>query len=120
MKNLIKLLLVLFFALPVLITSCDKDEDLSELVGTWEYSVIEQGFSLSISITFNSDNTGKTLISTTFEGETESESGNFTWSTADDILSVTQDGETTSVKYSISGNKLTITEDGEDMVFTRK
>jgi len=120
MKELIKLSLVLFFILPILITSCDKDEDLSELVGTWEYTEIEQGFALSVSITFNSDNTGKTLLTMTFEGETETESGNFTWSTEGDILSVTEDGETTSVKYSISGNKLTITEDGEVMVFTRK
>ena len=120
MKTLIKLSFVLFFALPILITSCDKDEELSGLVGTWEYSDSEEGVSLSVSITFNSDNTGKMLLTMTYDGDTETESGNFTWSTDGDILSITEDGETTSVKYSISGNKLTITEDGEDMVFTRK
>jgi hypothetical protein len=119
MKKLIKLSLLLCFVLPILITSCDKDE-LSDLVGTWEYSDTEQGVTLSISITFNSDNTGKMLLTMTFAGETETESGNFTWSTEGDILSITTEDETTSVKYSISGNKLTITEDGEDMVFTRK
>ena len=119
MKKLIKLSLTLFFILPILITSCDKDE-LSDLVGTWEYSDNEQGVTLSISITFNSDNTGKMLLTMTFGGETETESGNFTWSTKGDILSITEDGETNSVTYSISGNKLTITEDDEVMVFTRK
>jgi hypothetical protein len=30
------------------------------------------------------------------------------------------DGESSEVTYSISGNKLTITEDGETLVFTKK
>ena len=120
MKNLIKLSLVLFFALPVLTTSCDKDEELSELVGTWEYSESAGGFTLTTSITFNSDKTGKMLMISSFNGENETLSSNFTWSTQGDILSTTAEGETTSVKYSISGNKLTITDDGEISIFTRK
>lgn len=120
MKKSIFIIILLTGITFLVISSCDKDDELSELVGTWEYSVTEQGVALSISITFKSDNTGKMLLTMTFGGETETESGNFTWNTAGDILSITEDGETTSVKYSISGNKLTITEDGEDMVFTRK
>ena len=120
MKNLIKLSLVLFFALPVLTTSCDKDEELSELVGTWEYSESAYGFTLTTSITFNSNKTGKMLMISSFNGENETLSSNFTWSTQGDILSTTAEGETISVKYSISGNKLTITDDDEISIFTRK
>lgn len=120
MKTLIKLSFVLFLALPLLFTSCEKDEEIHELVGTWEYSESEQDLTLSLSITFHSDNTGKMTLIVTFEGETETESGDFTWSTQGDTLNITEDGETDSIKYSISGNKLTITEDGEDLVFTRK
>lgn len=120
MKKSFFLIILLTGITFLVISSCDKDEELSELVGTWEYSDNEQGLTLSISITFNSDNTGKMSLKMTFNGETETESGNFTWSNEGNILSITEDGETTSVKYSISGNKLTITEDGEDMVFTRK
>ena len=76
---------------------------------------------LSVSIIFKSDNTDTMSVTMTFEGETDTESGNFTWSADGDTLTISEDGETESLKYSISGNKLTITPDGEDsMVLTRK
>ncbi len=119
MKPLIKFLFMLFLALPLLFTFCGKDE-IHELVGTWEYSGSSEGMAISISITFNSDNTGERSFTWTFEGETETESDNFTWSTDGNTLTITEKGETFSLKYNISGNKLTIEMDGEETVLTRK
>lgn len=124
MKNLMKLFLMLLLVTPVVLTSCDdEDDNKHELVGTWKYTMEESGYTMTVEVTFNSDNTGTSVTKTTFMGETSTETSEFTWSVDGNKLTTTEDEETETVTYSISGNKLTITaeEDGEttEIVYTK-
>ncbi|MFO7719085.1 MAG: lipocalin family protein [Gillisia sp.] len=127
MKNF-KYLFVLFFAV-MLSVSCNSDDDSSRdlndsaLVGTWGITEIDEALDIEIEvlITFNANNSGRIVSSVTFEGETETETENFTWSTSGNKLTITSSGETEVVTYSINGNELTITDlDGEVVVFTKQ
>lgn len=109
--------LVLLFSF---FTSCNDEETPDPLVGVWELSEVEDGITMTITLTFNSDNTGSVKVMVIIEGISESDTENFTYSTAANILTMTMGGESSEVTYSISGNKLTITEDGETLVFTKK
>lgn len=101
--------------------SCDKEEDeIENLVGTWELSEVVEGFSMTITVTFNSDQTGSSSTVYMEDGETESETGNFTYSIDGSTITIVTDEESSIITYSISGNKLTITDDGDLMVFTKK
>jgi hypothetical protein len=125
MKN-IKYLFVVFLSV-LLSVSCNNDDDNtndlndSALIGSWDFTEIEEGEELYINLTFNSNNTGTLVIKITFEGDTETESENFTWSTTGNKLTFKSSSEPPSViTYSISGNKLTMTdEDGFVTVLTR-
>jgi hypothetical protein len=122
----IKYLFVMVFAV-MLSVSCNSDDDSSSvvndpaLVGTWETTGAEEGFEIEVDVTFKANNTGTTTVSTTFEGETFSESDNFTWSTNGNKLTIVSGGETDVITYSISGNELTTTdESGDVVVFTKQ
>ena len=120
MKN-IKYLFVMFFAV-VLSVSCSGDDDSSSdtsanaLLGTWETIDVQEGIEYDITITFNANNSGTTIMTSTFEGVTKTESDTFTWSTDGNKLTINGDVGT----YSISGNKLTLNSGGEVYVFTKQ
>jgi len=114
----IKYLFVMFFAV-MLSVSCSKDDsssDSSALVGSWETTNIQEGIEYNITITFNANNSGTTIMTSTFDGFTKTESDAFTWSTDGNKLTINSDVGT----YSISGNKLTMNSEGEEMVFTKQ
>ena len=111
----------ILLALALLATSCNKDDDVDDpLVGTWEFTESLEWFSMTVTMTFNADKTGISKMVTVIDGETESVTTNFTYSTEGSKLTLTANGETAVLTYSISGNKLTLTEDGENIVYTRK
>lgn len=118
MKKILIVALLLF----VNLISCSKDdEDISNhpLVGIWEYSVTEQGMFIQQVFNFNVNKTGVMSITLTFEGITETETENFTWSTNNNKLTLFIGDDSEVVNYVISGNKLSITFDGVTIVFTR-
>ena len=103
--------------------SCDKNKEentINLIVGTWEYEESSEGFSMTVTLTFNSDNTGVSKIEIVYDGIPDTETSNFTYQISGNKLTVNEDGDISEVTYSISGDKLTITEDGYDMVFTKK
>ena len=113
--------MIMFVALTAAI-SCtdDSDADTNPIVGTWTVSESEAGFSVSISATFEENNKGTMLATVGFGGESATENSSFTWSTDGDQLTMVIDGETEVSTYSISGNKLTITDsEGSITILTR-
>lgn len=121
MKNL-KYLLLLCMTISLTV-SCSSDDDNNDapdsvhpLVGTWESSFSEDGISVSIEVTFNANNTGVMTSSATFNGFTESESENFTWSTDGNKLYMFDEEAT----YFINGDVLTINNEDGGLVLTRK
>ena len=131
MKKL-KYLFVMFVAVMVSV-SCNNDDDDgfdggfddnfgdSALVGTWMMTEFDDGVELTEAATFNENLTGTLVSSSTFEGETVSVSESFTWSTDGNKLRLIFDGESEILKYSISGDNLTITtDDGETIGFTKQ
>ena len=122
MKNL-KYVLIMFVALTATIACSDDgdDGDVNPIVGTWEISESEAGFSVSISATFKENKSGTMVATVAFGGESETENSSFTWSTSGNQLTMVIDGETEVSTYSISGNKLTITDsEGTVLVLTRE
>jgi len=116
----VKYLFVMVFAV-VLSVSCSSDDDSSSsnssnLVGSWETSNMQEGIEYNITITFNANNSGTTIMTSTFDGITKTESDAFTWSTDGNKLTINSDVGI----YSISGNKLTMNSEGEEMVFTKQ
>ena len=99
----------------------EKDGGNSSLIGSWEVSESEDGIELNITATFNKNLSGTIVYAFTVEGETETETENFTWSTDGNKLTLVISGETEVSTYSISGDKLTITDsEGFSTVLTRK
>ena len=121
MKNF-KYVLVMFLAMTAMVScSDDSEDDANPIVGTWVLSESEAGFEISIEATFNENNKGTMLSTVSFAGESASENSTFTWSTDGDQLTMVIEGETEVSTYSISGNKLTITdEEGFNTVLTRQ
>jgi len=108
----------------VTLVSCSKDDDenvVNPLIGTWENSLTYDGVIFKNVYTFNANNTGVLSIIVSFQGEDpETYTENFNWSiNNNNNLTLLIGGEMEVVNYSISGNKLTITFDGETIVFTR-
>lgn len=95
------------------LVSCSKDDDTNPLVGTWVNSYTIYGVVYLDEITFKSDNTG--IVSNKEDG-IQVDIFSFTWSTNNNILTVSYEGDMQTTVYAISGNKLTL--DGE--VYTRK
>jgi hypothetical protein len=99
----------------------EKDGVDSSLIGSWEVSELVEGFEINITATFNKNLSGTIVSVVSFEGETETETENFTWSTDGNKLTLVNSGDTEVLTYSISGDKLTITDsDGFSTVLTRK
>lgn len=119
-------LIVLSLAL-MLTGSCSSDDDAgsdvndSALVGSWGATESEDGATLHVTVTFNANQSGRSVIVTTFGGETETETENFSWSTNGNKLTVESSSEGTEVlTYSISGNRLTLTDsEGFSTVLTK-
>ncbi len=63
----------------------------------------------NIMASFNENLSGTIVSVLSFEGETQTETQNFTWSTADNKLTLIIDGDTEVNTYSISRDKLTLT-----------
>jgi hypothetical protein len=108
----------------VTLVSCSKDDDenvVNPLIGTWENSLTYDGVIFKNVYTFNANNTGVLSIIVSFQGEDpETYTENFNWSiNNNNNLTLLIGGEMEVVNYSISGNKLTITFEGETIVFTR-
>ena len=104
-------------------TSCDEDEDetaVDPIVGTWEHVEAVEGFSMTVTMTFNADLTGTSIMVIEIGGESETVTTNFTYSTNGSTLTLIEGGESVTITYSISGNKLILTEDGEAIEFTNK
>ena len=111
--------MVIAITVAVSCSNDDSDNDFNPLVGSWKFTQSEQGLEFSLTATFNSNLTGIFSTVIVFNGETETEIENFTWSTDGNKLTILEDGEIDVSTYSISGNKLTITSDGESIVLTR-
>lgn len=109
-------------ALTVSVSCSDDDDSMgNELVGTWELTESDDGISISIEATFNSNNKGTIASTFTFGGASETDNSNFTWSTDGNKLTMVMDGDTEVLTYSISNNKLTITDsDNDSTVLTRQ
>lgn len=122
MKKISALGLAFMMITVMMITSCDKKEDetVDPIVGTWEITETIEGFSMVITITFNADKTGFSKSEYGYEGEMETESESFTYSTNGNKLTVTVDGDASVVTYSIIGNELTVIDEEEVLVFTKK
>ena len=125
MKNF-KYLFVMFFAV-MLSVSCNSDDDNSSdlndsaLLGTWGITEIVEDIEIMWMVTFNANNSGTSVLTLTSEGDTETETDDFTWSTSGNKLTITSSGESDVVTYVIVGNKLTMTYlDGEKVVFTKQ
>lgn len=124
MKN-IKYFFIMVFSV-MLFVSCSKDDSssapgINDLVGTWETTNTQEGIEYIITVTFNSNKSGTTVMVSTFQGNTKTETDNFTWSTNGNKLTIISSGDSDVSTYSISGNKLTVTSDtGVVFVFTKK
>ncbi len=118
-----KYVLVMFVALTASVSCSDESgEDIvNPILGTWGLSESEAGIEVSISATFSQNNKGTMVAIVSILGETATENSTFTWSTDGDQLTMVMDGETEVSNYSISGNKLTLTDaDGDKTVLTRE
>ena len=116
------LITILVIALGVF-NSCDKEEDepTNPILGTWELTETGDGYSFTLTITFNANKTGILKEEYIEDDSTESYTDNFTYSTDNNDLVLIIDEETIELTYSVSGNKLTISEEGEEMlIFTKK
>ena len=115
----------MFVALSVSVSCSNNDDEGgssgdSALVGTWGITESIEGLEISLKVTFNANATGKIISVFTMDGESQTESDDFTWSTDGNKLTMIIAGETEVSTYSISGNKLTVTQDGESTVFTKQ
>ncbi len=118
-----KYVLVMFVALTASVSCSDESgEDIvNPILGTWGLSESEAGIEVSISATFSQNNKGTMVAIVSILGETATENSTFTWSTDGDQLTMVIDGETEVSNYSISGNKLTLTDiEGDITVLTRE
>ena len=117
------LIMVLTVSLTV---ACNNDDDEksggnSSLIGSWEITESFEGIDYNITATFNENLSGTIVSVISLEGETQTETENFTWSTDGNKLTLIIDGDTEVNTYSISGDKLTLTsDDGTVTVLTRK
>lgn len=104
---------IFLIILTIALVSCSKDDSTNPLVGTWVTSYTELGVVYTEEVTINSNNTGSGFVK---EDGVLTDNYSFTWSTNNNVLTITLDGETYSEAYSISGNQLTI----GDLIYTRK
>ena len=129
MKSIKKMILMLICISLIccLYTGCtEKSESTgpegNSLVGTWmltKMSMVFAGFTVDIDpaetglmITLKINADGTYSSATTDEGVTTTVNG--TWSSNNNVLTVTEDGETSEMDYSLSGDELIFTFDEED------
>lgn len=109
------------------LTSCSSNDDDdgnndASLIGTWISNEVDDEYIVSLSITFNTNNTFSLVSSEVMTGETPTEDDIFTnsgtYSTSGNSITVTfiEDGITISSTstFEINGNKLTITDSYEE------
>ena len=129
MKIIINYLSV--FTLVLFLSNCDKSSTgstVDPLVGTWKLTEIidTSGTTVTtevldddyiLTVIFNEDGTYSYTTIITSGTESESDPGNGTWSTSNIHLTLIEEGETTVMDYSITGDVVTIsitdTTDGE-------
>jgi len=126
MKKLMNWAMLALLTLPMVLTSCSKDEEAdASLFNKWEMSFSMNFMGMEITTitqyVFNEDKTGS--MSDIIMGEVD-ESTDFTYEYDENTITITYteyDEEVTDVyEYSISGSKLTLTIDGIDMVLKKK
>lgn len=127
MKKLTYLFVLLMSMISVV--SCNEDdlvdllnnEDSKALIGTWEYLESDDEYEEVITLTFNNNFSGLLEVKYTEDGYSESDTQEFTWGTDGKNLTLDLPEGLESLSYSISGNKLRITdEDGDLLIFTKK
>lgn len=121
-----KKIVILIFVFAITLMSCSKDEnqDQSPLIGSWKFTVTHTNIDyvevITIILTFNENHTG--VEDYTYkhnDNPAETDTYNFTWTESNNLLTLNIDGDTISAIYSISGNKLTFSMNGETSVFIR-
>jgi hypothetical protein len=142
MKKLAKLLLIAVAAISmVTFNSCSKDEDSPDYVGTWSLTETEDGITSKITIMFTETtyeftmkednlivegekgnievNGNKIVLLTTSIGKISSTTNEFVWypKGSPEFGDVDDDYV---IEYSVSGNKLTITDDDGDKTILTK
>lgn len=119
----IKYLLIMVIAIMVSV-SCSNDDDANDvhpLVGSWGFTLSEDGVEISATITFNANLTGSSVATVKFlDEEQETENESFTWNTDGNKLTIIVDGETEISTYVILGNKLTVKDGDGITVLTRQ
>ena len=121
MKKYITVGLTLMIVVFSSVTSCNKEEiPVDPIVGIWEYSETSEDFSMTVTLTFNSDKTGLSKVAYIVFGQPESYNYNFIYSTNGSVLTLIVGTEITDTPYSISENKLTLNYLDEELVLTRK
>ena len=112
---------ILLFVFAMALTSCSKDDDQDPLIGSWELTEIYGDDVETQLITFKSNQTGVVIFTYKYGTEPEeTDSSSFSWTTSNNLLTITIEEETVSLAYAISGNKLTLSESGEAYIYTRK
>ena len=125
MKKIINYLSV--FTLVLFLSNCDKsstESTVDPLVGIWERTELTMTMGSTVVSMVSDDDNNQTMIfnedgtySYTGEIDGEIDSGNGTWSTNSNKLTMIEDGETMVMDYSITGDVVTIsitdTTDGE-------
>jgi hypothetical protein len=121
MKNF-KYLLIMFVGLSFAVSCTDDDGGMEKdsLIGTWGLTESESGLEYEITVNFKANATGTILAVISFQGESETTSESFNWSTEGNKLTMEMDGEAEVATYSISGDKLTIIDDEDTTVLTRQ
>lgn len=89
MRNKFKMKKILYLFLSLIILSCGENDDTADveltdpMIGVWlsEGTIedVEGSYTYKYTFTFNSDNTGSINQTFSFDGETETEDGLFTW-----------------------------------------
>ena len=116
-----KYLIIMVLAVTVFVSCSTDDDNVNALVGTWEFTEIDEDLEINVTATFNENLSGEIYAVVVFNGGSETENSSFTWSTDGNKLTMVIDGDTETSTYSISGDKLTITDDdGETTVLTRQ
>jgi hypothetical protein len=117
MKNTLKFLGIIAFAAIIGFSAAAcKDDAAKDALDntTWKATYVDTGVTMDLILKFNSPNF---TMSVSFAGQTiPSNSGTYSVSGSRVTLTITAEGETSTVIGTLSGNRLTI----EDMVFTKQ
>lgn len=123
MKNFARLFSIVAIIATFSFSSCKSDKDevsIHPIVGTWLYAYTMEGLAFSDEMMFNADKSGVSTTTFEFQGVSEKETENFTWSTSGTKITIMAGGKSNTAEYSIVANKLTITAEGEVLIYTKK